>query len=108
MWQRDGQGGKTFTTGVRVAPTAAGKRKLVWKREDHQVKSVSLLCAGYRITWPLRLAIKLLVLSFGGSEIFCQTQMYLSMRSPLQPLFDLLPAASAELSYIAFTTSLKL
>jgi hypothetical protein len=38
VWQREGQGGKSYTTGVQGGPSAAGKRKLVWRREDHQVK----------------------------------------------------------------------
>ena len=44
MWQRDGAagGGKTFTSGVVASPPArtqqrSGKRKLIWKREHHQV-----------------------------------------------------------------------
>lgn len=37
VWQRDGQGGKTFKTGIQQNPQRPGKRKLVWKREDQQV-----------------------------------------------------------------------
>ncbi|KAK9916637.1 hypothetical protein WJX75_005192 [Coccomyxa subellipsoidea] len=36
VWQRDGQGGKTFKTGIQQNPQRPGKRKLVWKRDDQQ------------------------------------------------------------------------
>lgn len=53
MWQREGAAGdgKTFTSGVVAKPPRnaqrPGKRKLIWKREEHQVmphkKSPSML-----------------------------------------------------------------
>ena len=55
MWQRDGAAGdgKTFTSGVVASPPARtqqrpGKRKLIWKRELHQVNllDVSRSCMG--------------------------------------------------------------
>ncbi len=48
VWQRDGQGGKTFSTGIQQNPQRPGKRKLVWKREDQQVCAVPeipLICS---------------------------------------------------------------
>lgn len=55
VWQRDGAagGGKTFTSGVVASPPAhtqqrPGKRKLIWKRELHQVSLlyISRSCMG--------------------------------------------------------------
>ena len=43
VWQREGAAGdgKTFTSGVVASPPRnaqrPGKRKLIWKREEHQV-----------------------------------------------------------------------
>ncbi len=43
VWQRDGNGGKTFSTGVQSNSQRPSKRKLVWKRDDQQVCCVCMM-----------------------------------------------------------------
>ncbi|BDA40430.1 probable DnaJ homolog subfamily C member 27 at C-terminar half [Coccomyxa sp. Obi] len=47
VWQRDGQGGKTFSTGIQQNQQRPGKRKLVWKREDQQAQRPDVPAQSY-------------------------------------------------------------